>query len=177
MLSNSINLNAYRKINKFIFTHAHDFSYYSKSEVLTVRFCVHRIMEQFLGKKYILHSSDDVKKVVEDVGFDVAPTEIGKPVPVVLELRKVDDTYALITTSPKKTIVMDFQNFSSYKETTSTGVLIKRSVKIIGSVLHNLLEFSNGNTVFIDYLFSDDAVRVLIESDEATATQFYKRLN
>lgn len=130
------------------------------------------MIERFLGIKYNFFSSDNFNVFLDAVGIDIG--EAGLLPLNTMELRKCEcsNTYTLISTSPQKTTLLEFQAGIEFT-TELKGKIAKVMVIIFDHKLHQSLTLPNEKHVVIDYIFYDGFVKILCKIDKIVATKIY----
>ncbi|KAF2883603.1 hypothetical protein ILUMI_22570 [Ignelater luminosus] len=133
-------------------------------------------MEQFSGKKFKLIYSDNADIFMRAAGIDLGDMTKGLPIPTTVEVKKFHDTYVLITASPYKTIMQEFQSgneFTVINETEPNEV--KATITVTEHTLHEVLKFPSGRIAVADYIFTENDMRIILNIDFIVAKLIYKR--
>lgn len=130
-------------------------------------------MEPFLGKKYKLIESSDITAFQNAIGFNILPSEAMLPVQTTIELRLLDDVYVLLFTSPSKTVVQEFQSGVSFTETCRSGE-VKITMIVNSNKLQSVINLTKEKIIFVDYIFSELELQIVLKVDTVTATRLYK---
>ena len=133
------------------------------------------MVDQFLGKKYKLASSENFDEFMKALGVGFATRKAGSMVSPIVELTKADDSYTLSSNSTFKKVVFSFKSGIEFDQETPDGRMVKSTITVDGNKLHEIQKDpKGGDETVIDRIFSDDEIRMELKCGEVNALRIYK---
>lgn len=119
--------------------------------------------------------SDNVDIFMEAVGIDLRNTCQRLPIPITVEVKKFHDIYVLITVTPYKRNVQEFQSGYEFKVPGASEPEVKATITVTEHTLHEVLKLANGKIAVADYIFTDNDMRIILSIDNIVAKLIYRR--
>ncbi|CAG9854311.1 unnamed protein product [Phyllotreta striolata] len=132
------------------------------------------MVEQFLGKKYKLSSSENFDDFMKELGVGFVTRKAGAAVSPVVDLQKDGDEYVLSSVSTFKNVVVKFTPGVEFDQETPDGRKVKATITIDGNVLHEVQKDAAGKETTIDRTFTEDEIKMVMSCNGVTATRIYK---
>lgn len=133
-----------------------------------------KMINNILGKKYKLISSDNFDEFMKVFGVNLVMRKMGNVVSPTVVLTKCEDEYILNSNSTFKNITIKFKPGVEFDQETPDGRKVKSTITIDGLTLHEIQTDSNGKETIIDRIFSDDEIKIIMNVDDIVATRIYK---
>ncbi|XP_025423289.1 fatty acid-binding protein, muscle isoform X2 [Sipha flava] len=131
-------------------------------------------MEEFLNKKYKLHSSDKFEQYMKAVGVGMLTRKMGNTVSPVVELTKTDDgKYSLSSNSAFKNTSIKFNLNEEFDEETPDGRKVKSTITQEGNKLIHVQKNDKLSTTIVRE-FQPDELKMVLTVGDIVCTRIYK---
>ncbi|KAJ8982593.1 hypothetical protein NQ317_005065 [Molorchus minor] len=134
------------------------------------------MVDEFLGKKYKLSSSENFDDFMKALGVGLVTRKMGNAVSPEVELQKEGEEYVLSSKSTFKNVTIRFKPGVEFDQETPDGRKVKSVITVDGNSLHEIQKNPDGKDTVIDRTFSNDEVKMVMAYDNITATRIYKAL-
>lgn len=132
-------------------------------------------IEEFLGKKYKLSSSENFDDFMKALGVSMMTRKMGATVNPVVELTESDGVYTLKTTSPFKNSEIKFKLGEEFDEETPDGRKVKSVCTLEGNKLIQVQKGDKETTIEREYTPTE--MKAVMKVDDIVCTRVYKVQN
>ncbi|XP_017891258.1 probable fatty acid-binding protein isoform X2 [Ceratina calcarata] len=129
-------------------------------------------MQEFLGKKYKLSSSENFDDFMKALGVGMLTRKMGSSVSPVVELTENNGLYTLKTTSTFKSSEIKFKLGEEFDEETPDGRKVKSVCTLDGNKLIQKQKGDKETT--IEREFTPSEMKAIMKVDDIVCTRLYK---
>ncbi|XP_067014851.2 fatty acid-binding protein, muscle isoform X2 [Anabrus simplex] len=129
-------------------------------------------MEDFLGKRYKLKSSDNFDNFMKALGVGLMTRKLGAAASPVIELTENNGEYTLKSESTFKNSVITFKLGEEFDEETPDGRKVKSTITKEGNKLIHVQKGEKDTHIIRE--FTPEEVKMTLKVDDIVATRIYK---